>query len=167
MGKVKSKNINVYDKLAQILDSILDSKRISYTSFAFKLGMQSISFYHRYKLYGFTVEDIKSFIDLAKTLKANTIKCIKCEKEFTPKTKNVKRAICKDCKIKISKEENDKQSLKYNYPLWVKSIKNIEIRKLVEQEFHIEEKTAYQMAKSKTIFEAKAIRKKRWDTNRY
>ena len=43
--------------------------------------------------------------------------------------------------------------------------KHIEIRKLVEQEFHIDEVTASNMAKAKDVAEAKKIRAERWQDN--
>lgn len=162
MVLLKQKNIKLYDKLMKELDEILIEKRISYAQFSLKIGMQTVAFYNRYKVYGFQIEDMERFVEVAKVLPPNRIKCIKCHKEFIPKAKSVKRAFCDECREELRRKESANDVLKFRYPAWVNNIKNVEIRNLVEQEFHIDEETAYNMSKSKNVFEAKKIRAERW-----
>lgn len=164
MAQLRQKNIKAYDKLMKELDVILSEKRISYAQFAVKMGIQTVAFYNRYKVYGFLLEDMENFVEMAKCLPPNRIKCIKCDKEFVPKAKSVKRAFCNECRQEMQKKDNG-DNLKFRYPAWVNNIKNIEIRKLVEQEFHIDEVTASNMAKAKDVAEAKKIRAERWQDN--
>ena len=164
MAVIKHKNIKTYDKLMKELDIVLSEKRISYAQFAIKIGMQTVAFYNRYKIYGFQLEDMVRFVAFAKELPPNMIKCIRCAKEFMPKAKSVKRAFCDECRAELRRKDSSADSLKFRYPSWVNSINNVEIRRLVEQEFHIDEETALQMSKAGGADEAKMIRAKRWHT---
>lgn len=164
MAVIKQKNIKAYDKLMKELDVVLSEKRISYAQFAIKMGMQTVAFYNRYKIYGFQLEDMVKFVAFAKELPPNMIKCIRCAKEFMPKAKSVKRAFCDECREELRKKESSGDSLKFRYPSWVNSINNTEIRRLVEQEFHIDENTAMEMSKATGAEEAKMIRAERWQT---
>ncbi len=162
MASVKQKNIKAYDKLMKELDTILNEKRISYAQFAIKIGMQTVAFYNRYKIYGFQLEDMVRFVAFAKELPPNMIKCIRCSREFLPKAKSVKRAFCEECREELRKKESAGDSLKFRYPAWVNSISDPEVKKLVEQEFHIDEDTALEMSKADGAEEAKMIRAERW-----
>ena len=165
MALVEEKNIKVYDKLMKELDGILAEKRISYAQFALKMGIQTVAFYNRYKIYGFQINEMENFVSCAKKLPPNMIKCIRCSKEFLPKAKSVKRAFCKECRDELKKKDSANDALKFHYPSWVTAISNDELKKLVEQEFHIDEATALEMSKVNDIEEAKRIRSKRWDVS--
>ncbi|MDR2105445.1 MAG: hypothetical protein LBP51_06800 [Deferribacteraceae bacterium] len=157
--KVETKK---YDKLVHAIDNVLETKRISYAGFSKAMGINSIAFYNHFKSYGFTLEDLEQFLQTAKKLPPKLIKCIKCNKEFTPKAKSVKRAFCSDCREEMRKKSRESDILRYNYPKWVTDIEDHAIRSLVEQEFHIDELTAYQMSQAATAEDAKAIRSTRW-----
>ncbi len=160
----KQKNIKAYDKLMKELDIILSEKRISYAQFATKRGIQTVAFYNRYKIYGFQLEDMVEFVEFAKTMPPNMIKCLKCSKEFMPKAKSVKRAFCNECREALKKKDTNSDNLKFQYPEWVTGIIDEDIRRLVEQEFHIDEDTAAQMSKATCQNEAKTIRSTRWQS---
>ncbi len=159
---LKQKNIGKYDKCMKELDSILEQKIISYAQFTKHVGWQTVAFYNRYKVYGFDIEEMERFVAVAKLLKTNMITCIRCGSKVVPKAKSVRRVLCEGCKQEIAEmKEND--SLKYKYPDWVNGIKNDSLRDLVEQEFHIDEKTAYQMSLCQTTDKAKEVRALRWE----
>lgn len=162
MATLQHSSMKEYDKLVKELDLILDEKRISYAQFALKMGIQPVSFYNRYKLYGFLLEEMTSFVAYAKELPFNMIKCIKCGSEFVPTAKSVKRALCSKCREELHKKDNSGDSLKFRYPQWVKTIDNAEIKRLVEQEFHIDENIALEMSKAPSPDKAKAIRAWHW-----
>jgi hypothetical protein len=96
---------------------------------------------------------------------AKTIECIKCGAAFIPKTKSVKRAFCEDCKEEMRKKIDGNDNLRFKYPEWITDIEDWSIRNLVEQEFHIDEETALEMARAATADEAKAIRANRWQAS--
>lgn len=48
-------------------------------------------------------------------------------------------------------------------PKWIKQIKNVDIRNLVEQEYYINALHSKQIAKAKTLDEAKKIRSALWN----
>lgn len=151
-----------YDRLVKELDSILDEKCVSYAQFALKQGIRTVSFYNKYKLYGFLLEDMVAFVAYAREMPANTIKCIKCGVEFVPMAKSVKRALCNTCREELHKKDDACETIKFKYPSWVRAIINPEIKKLVEQEFHIDEAVALEMAKADNLAEAKSIRADYW-----
>jgi hypothetical protein len=141
----------------------LEKKRISYASFSQTLGINSVTFYNRYKSYGFTVSDLTNFLRVAKQMPPKMIRCLKCNKEFMPKAKSVKRAFCDECRMELKKKSEEADLLKFKYPPWVVSVRDWNIRSLVEQEYHIDEDTARQMSLAESVEEARAIRAERWD----
>jgi hypothetical protein len=157
--KVETKK---YDKLVRSIDQALEGKRISYAGFSKTLGINSIAFYNHFKSYGFTLENLEHFLQVAKKLPPKLIKCLKCNKEFMPKAKSVKRAFCDCCREELRKKSRETDVLRYTYPKWVTEIENYEIRCLVEQEFHIDENTAFKMSKAVSAEEARDIRSARW-----
>jgi hypothetical protein len=157
--KVETKK---YDKLVRAIDQSLEGKRISYAGFSKVLGINSIAFYNHFKSYGFSLSDLENFLQVAKKLPPKLIKCLKCGKEFTPKAKSVKRAFCDSCREELRKKRRETDVLRYNYPQWVTAVGNYAIRCLVEQEFHIDEKTAFKMSQAASVEEAKEIRAARW-----
>lgn len=165
MATVLQSSMKEYDKLVKELDAILDEKRVSYAQFALQMGIQTVSFYNKYKLYGFSLDELISFVSYAKDMQPNMIECIKCGFKFIPKAKSVKRAMCDSCREELHKKDDACDSLKFRYPQWVKSISNPEIKKLVEQEFHIDEDIALEMSKALNIAEAKAIRADYWQAS--
>lgn len=162
MAAIQQSKMKEYDELVKELDIILNEKRISYAQFALEMGIQTVSFYNRYKLYGFMLEEMNKFVAYAKGLPATKIKCIKCCKEFIPKAKSVKRALCRSCRDELQRRSNASDGLKFSYPSWVESISVPEIKRLVEQEFHIDEGIAFEMSKACSLEEAKSIRSDHW-----
>ncbi len=158
----KDVNTKTYDKFLTEIDVVLESKRISYAQFSQKLGISAITFYNRYKSYGFTVKDMTQFLKIAKAQPTNMIRCLKCGSEFMPRAKSVKRAFCDSCKSEMRKKSEQSEVLRFKYPAWVTGMTNWAIRNLVEQEFHIDEETAHAMSNAVTVEEAKAIRSNRW-----
>jgi hypothetical protein len=151
-----------YDKLVRSIDQILEGKRISYAGFSKALNINSIAFYNHFKSYGFTINDLEYFLQVAKRLPPKLIRCLKCNSEFMPKAKSVKRAFCDSCREDMRAKNRETDILRYTYPQWVTAISDQRIKSLVEQEFHIDENTAYGMSKATTPEEAKAIRAARW-----
>lgn len=157
--------VKEYDKLVKELDIILEAKRVSYAQFSLQMGIQTVSFYNKYRLYGFPIDELISFVSYAKDMAPNMIECIKCGFKFVPKAKSVKRAMCGGCREELHKKDDACDSLKFKYPQWVSAITNSEIKKLVEQEFHIDEQVAFEMSKSRKPEDAKAIRADYWHAN--
>lgn len=162
MSTIMQSVMKDYDRLVKELDSILDGKRISYAQFALKQGIRSVSFYNRYKLYGFSLEEMTEFVADAKMLPPNMIQCIKCGREFIPMAKSVKRAMCETCREGARMKNSASDAHKFKYPNWVRAVNNAEIKKLVEQEFHIDEAIAHEMANAANLAEAKSIRADYW-----
>lgn len=158
-------NTKAYNKLVKEIDAVLESKRISCASFSQTLGIHSITFYNRYKTYGFTINDLEQFLTIAKAQPPNMIRCLKCNKPFLPKAKSVKRAFCEECKAGMRKKSEESEVLRIRYPAWVTGVSDWAIRNLVEQEFHIDEATAQEMSNAQTVEEARAIRSKRWKSS--
>ncbi|MDR2884189.1 MAG: hypothetical protein LBV09_03680 [Deferribacteraceae bacterium] len=156
------RQVSTYLKLIKQIDATLDVKRISYAQFSHELDMPSIAFYNKYKAHGFSLEEMERFLALAQTMPAKTIECIKCGAAFIPKTKSVKRAFCEECKEEMRRKVENSDSIRFKYPSWITNIHDSLLRNLVEQEFHIDEETAAEMAKADSAEEAKAIRSNRW-----
>ena len=155
-------NRDAYCRLLEKIDTALESKCISYAQFSKRLGITAIAFYNNYKSRKFSIEEMTAFLEIAESLPVNLIRCLKCNREFMPRAKSVKRAVCDDCRNVGNQRIPRSDSLRFNYPEWVTGIKNWEIKNLVKQEYHIDEETALAMSNALSPEEARAIRANRW-----